>query len=431
MIVGDLPGQIIKGAPENDNIFSSILTFDYQRIKSHINQKTVNKVDPSGQSPLYVAVSSIQPELVDLLLNSKADPNLGIDTPSFSSTPLHCAAMNGSLQIAKTLISKGADVNRKDSRKKTPLHLAVEWKKDEIVQFLLGNGADPCATDLNGRNSLHIASMAGRRMAILLLLEFRSIHIDSRDANQQTPLHLAVLWNRHLIVPILASQGKADINAADNQGNTALHIAARYNKQRMIEILLEFQPDLKVVNKEGMNAMQYASSHGQMAAAQLLMLFGQSDATPANRVLVQEMDEKRKADNAKQDEIKQMKLKKDLVQAAKLGDTFTIQRCLEVGVSPESKANALIIATRNGHTEVMGMLTEADDFDVSKCVDQKGSPLLHLAVYSGISEALSELLVADVIPVDVLDLQGYTALCLACEVGNLAMVKDLISAGAS
>jgi len=74
-------------------------------------------------------------------------------------TALHYAAFNGNVDIVKSLLASGADVNAKDNNETTPLHSA---RSKAVAEILVDNGADIHAVNKNGNtpflSALHFAN---------------------------------------------------------------------------------------------------------------------------------------------------------------------------------------------------------------------------------------------------------------------------------
>ncbi len=58
--------------------------------------------------------------MIRLLLAKGADVNV---KDNAGETPLHSAAMNGSVDVTTLLLANGADVNAKDNQGRTPLEM--------------------------------------------------------------------------------------------------------------------------------------------------------------------------------------------------------------------------------------------------------------------------------------------------------------------
>ncbi|MBP3957093.1 ankyrin repeat domain-containing protein [Gemmata sp. G18] len=79
-------------------------------------------------------------DLVMLLLDLGADVNAYCP----EGIPLHYAVHSGSLDVVKTLVAAGSELNRQDCRRSTPLDLAYNPAHDYvIVKYLVTIGAIP------------------------------------------------------------------------------------------------------------------------------------------------------------------------------------------------------------------------------------------------------------------------------------------------
>lgn len=128
--------------------------------------------DGRGSTALHKSVVHEKMDLVDLLLEFKADPNrqtrevLGVNGETDDSagnggeevkattegySPVHLAASGGNAELITKLLDKGGDINLADGRGKRPLHWAAYNNHAEAVKLLLKRGADISALDLSGR----------------------------------------------------------------------------------------------------------------------------------------------------------------------------------------------------------------------------------------------------------------------------------------
>ncbi len=84
-------------------------------------------------APLHVALNVRNLEMVRLLLNHDADPNVRAHN---GYTPVHLAAQNGDIEILRLLLFYGADIEVKTEDGRTPLDLAQEASQVEAVKLL-------------------------------------------------------------------------------------------------------------------------------------------------------------------------------------------------------------------------------------------------------------------------------------------------------
>ena len=125
-----------------------------------------NSPNPQGQPALIYAMQRGAPKAVDLLVNWPRS-NLSIKNPQ-NETPLMLAAINNQLDLAKVLISRGADVNQPGW---TPLHYAASKGHVEMMRLLIEHHAYLDAESPNGTTPLMMAAHYGSPMATKLLLE--------------------------------------------------------------------------------------------------------------------------------------------------------------------------------------------------------------------------------------------------------------------
>ena len=79
-------------------------------------------------------MKAINSENVNQELTYSVDP---FPSPRITATPLHLAVKGGHVRVVKYLLQVGADIDRKDSRKRTPLDVAA--KKDVSYFHFLSN----------------------------------------------------------------------------------------------------------------------------------------------------------------------------------------------------------------------------------------------------------------------------------------------------
>ncbi len=101
----------------------------------------------NGFTPLHYAARAGNIPAVKFLLEKGAVVNAK-NNPDESITPLLCACLGNHTEIAKILLSQGANPNLRDGKGNTPLHL-IDDPTPEIVSLLISHGAD-----LNAKNFL-------------------------------------------------------------------------------------------------------------------------------------------------------------------------------------------------------------------------------------------------------------------------------------
>jgi len=214
--------------------------------------------------PLLEAISYGYKDAVSYLLQHKANPNVQTDG---SLSPLHIAAMQGYVNIAKLLIKHGAAIDANDKKHHhTPLHIAVTAQENnlELTALLLEEGAK---VNIHGTHQgwtpLHLAAVYGRADIAKLLLD-KGADIDCKDQINETPLHKAVSYKNIETTKLLLKRG-ASVNTKNEFGETPLHKAAINADSEMVIILLENGANVNEKDNDGITPLSYALSEGEKA----------------------------------------------------------------------------------------------------------------------------------------------------------------------
>lgn len=259
---------------ENHNVAKALGSSD--------TQKFVNAVGGRFHTPLHVAAWMGKQEIVELLLEQDADPN--IYGRGKGGSALSAAAHGGFFKIVELLLSRGADVHEglsgswenyqhtvledddtpesvfgpfidppsnvvdrraKGQGRETALFKAVSHDHAETVNLLLDRGAMPNTRNgKGGRTALHEACYRGRTDIVQILLNKGAL-VTKSDMRGRTPLMQACLGmepdNKEL-VRILLEAG-ADLERFDLSAGSVLRAAAIKGSQSIVRLLLGSKAD--------------------------------------------------------------------------------------------------------------------------------------------------------------------------------------------
>jgi ankyrin repeat protein len=190
-----------------------------------LKHKSNNKYKGIPRTPLCLAIDNSNLAIVNLLLESGANPNL---TPPGHADPLLKAVASGLEGIVSALLRKGADASSATGN--TSLGEAIKLGHVAIVALLLEHGAkvNPPQTNSLAGTPLHLA--------------IRRCTIDTVES---------VEW--YDIVKILLQEG-ANPNLLDNDGMSPLHLAIVKGLPKVVEVLVENGADAELQIGQAPNA---------------------------------------------------------------------------------------------------------------------------------------------------------------------------------
>ena len=153
----------------------------------------------------------------------------GIDSESM---PLHFCTITNNIVTLENLIRQGADLEVKESEGRTPLICAALFGTSESCRLLLSAGADIHASDNEKRTAFHQAIWDWHKEVCEMLLE-AGADIHALDSDDETPLHWAAKHGPVEALEFLLNHG-ARTDLKDNQGNLPIDVTDTEEKRRIL-----------------------------------------------------------------------------------------------------------------------------------------------------------------------------------------------------
>lgn len=217
-------------------LFAAIRGEDVEGVRTLLTEIIdVNTVEPNvqgGNTPLHLACTLQQTEIVELLLNANADLNLKTDD---DLTALQCVLESASIfkidmDLVKLLIEAGADVNSVNKLGRSALHLVCDkevknrGKEAAWAEYLISRGANVHMKSFQVLSPLHYASRWWKRnsLPVVKVLIQAGADVNDKSKGDWTALHFAASTNFLPTVEYLLSIG-ARVEDANNLGETPLH----------------------------------------------------------------------------------------------------------------------------------------------------------------------------------------------------------------
>lgn len=154
------------------NIREAVRRGDIQTVREKFDENPKLNVDAPGQdekTALHWAVIKNHPDLIDFLLERRANIELGSET---GDAAIHYAARQGHKPIVSMLLAKGANVNATNANGWTALHWTAVYGHSEVAKQLLEADIDVFAEadDAHHKTALSLAQ-SNRFVDIAKLLE--------------------------------------------------------------------------------------------------------------------------------------------------------------------------------------------------------------------------------------------------------------------
>ena len=175
-------------------------------------------------------------------------------------TALHCASMNGQLEVAQILLERGASPSKADYLGKTALHYCVEEERCRCLSFFLKQNLDITVTDKEHLTVWHLAALEKNIEALKILLSNTASGKppNELDRSKERPLiHCASQSGSAEVVSILLDAG-CSVFDLDLNGCTALHHGARAGSPEVLRLLVAQGLDINAKTYDGSSTIHYA-----------------------------------------------------------------------------------------------------------------------------------------------------------------------------
>jgi ankyrin repeat protein len=180
----------------------------------------------SSPKPMSIAAARDRDDIVNLLLALGMSPEIE-DPEEGKQRPLHVAAYNGALGVAKLLIERGAQIDPRETRyESTPLWGAVWAQQQRMIDFLSPLSSDVWALAFVGNVE---------RLRKVLAAEPRFAR--SRGENETPLMWLPGDEDQALKIAEMFLAGGADPNVRNVQGKTAADLASVRGLDRVAAML--------------------------------------------------------------------------------------------------------------------------------------------------------------------------------------------------
>ncbi len=185
---------------------------------------------------------------------------------------LHLACMEGKLEIAEMLVSKGADVELKDIMGNTPAKAAILRGNPNLLEFLINKGISINTVDDDGKNLLLYLLKYGQKNQNKLseILINNGIKLNIADKSGKTALVYAI-ENRSEDVALNLINNGAELNWFDEKtGMNLLHYCAIYGAPQATKKLIEKGLDINAKDNLSTYPIIYALKYRHNNVAELL-----------------------------------------------------------------------------------------------------------------------------------------------------------------
>nr|WIK87613.1 ankyrin repeat protein [Oriental turtle dovepox virus] len=411
-------------------LFNFICKNDVASVKNYLEKGVnPNEKNKDNCTMLYIAVEHRHMDIIKLLLDRGADPNI---YSSNCMTPLHSVAVIIPIGKILKLITKYGNLVTLTNYLST-FFVYNETKNIEIAKMLIQNGALVNTNNMKNITPLHIASSSGSYKMVELLLS-HGANVNALNSYGETPLHYSVSINDLNVTGLLIENG-TNVNVANKDSITALLIAVEIGSIELVRLLLDKGADTSTIGlerfklyvtevKENTNLLKYFNTNNVNTNLTIINEYIASELYDWNRY---------SATSKLMFRSRFEPCTVPVTLATRKGSKELLELLLEYGCNPDicekTSTSAMHYAVIKKHYELLKILIRYDAYADIRDI-QQNTPA-HYAAKLPISESCKylELLRLGGASFNLTNRKGRTPLHIACKYDNTEAVKYLVENG--
>lgn len=242
-----------------DTLYNKLKAKDYEVIQAVKSKKlNLNKESMLGYTVLSYAAIDNDLEIVQLLLESGAKPDAGLNFPLYEAC---WAAENVSnrYEVINLLLKYGANINKKHRNTTyTPLMATIKRQNGYYAQYLILKGAKVNLTNGDGETALMLAiDYKSRRTdsSIIKKLIESGANVNYIAKNGNTALSIACFYADYEVVKMLLENGASTLVTVKNKNEIPVLNACYAGSYECVKELLKYGADISVKDSYGANAI--------------------------------------------------------------------------------------------------------------------------------------------------------------------------------
>ncbi len=272
---------------------------DMEHVKSQIenNSELAGALNDARRSPLYYASIRGHIDMVRLLLQHGANPNLPEHCASRGKALFEASARND-IEMMRLLIEHGADADAYVDSSGNCLSIAQQGgeREEEAMELLKAHGALPGEWEISDEAKVAAAlddeefvpnrdmwsSVLNQVIALdnVSLLDKYAARFGTDDIRRLNPSNGWRIPRSQKMLARLLDFG-ADIDARDWNGRTFLHHSAHHEAPTVAQFLVESGIDIDAIDHQsGTTALGLAAWNGSLKVVELLLAAGANASLP-------------------------------------------------------------------------------------------------------------------------------------------------------